>query len=98
MIYLFEGQDNNAGVVYNENSIPEADKLKGIGIEVLPEPHPKAGVPVLKCRKSTSEVWYEYLIDTSFTLDTEPTTVEMINATYLETQYQTVLLEMQSGM
>lgn len=30
--------------------------------------------------------------------ESEPTTTEMINATYLETQYQTVLLEMQSGM
>lgn len=28
----------------------------------------------------------------------QPTTEEMINATYLETQYQTVLMEMQSGI
>lgn len=31
-------------------------------------------------------------------INPEPTMEEMINATYLETQYQTVLMEMQSGI
>jgi hypothetical protein len=31
-------------------------------------------------------------------IDPQPTMAEMINATYLETQYQTVLMEMQSGL
>ncbi|MDO9491417.1 hypothetical protein [Acetobacterium sp.] len=31
-------------------------------------------------------------------INPEPTIAEMINATYLETQYQTVLMEMQSGI
>lgn len=31
-------------------------------------------------------------------IDPQPTTDEIIRANYLETQYQTVLLEMQSGM
>ena len=62
MIYLFENGDNNASVVYDETTLTAEQKTKGIAVEVLPVPEtPEGKQSVLKCNKSTGEVWYEYV-------------------------------------
>lgn len=61
MIYVFENPNNNASVVYDETSLTEIEKNKGIAVIDLPEKETIAGkYPILKCRKSTDEVWLEY--------------------------------------
>lgn len=71
MIYLFENGDNNASVVYDETTLTEEQKVKGIAIAELPiEEIPKGKQAVLKCKKSTGEVWCEYVdipVDNSIT-------------------------------
>ena len=62
MIYVFENPNNNASVVYDENTLTAEQKTKGIAVEVLPVPEtPEGKQAVLKCKKSTGEVWYEYI-------------------------------------
>ncbi|WP_077369722.1 hypothetical protein [Anaerosalibacter sp. Marseille-P3206] len=61
MIYVFENPNNGASVVYDETTLTEKDKSKGIAIEQLPIKEEIEGkIAILKCRKSTNEVWYEY--------------------------------------
>jgi hypothetical protein len=61
MIYLFENPDNHASVVYDENILTTAEKFRGIAVEGLPVPDSYENkYALLKCRKSTGEVWYEY--------------------------------------
>lgn len=62
MIYLFENGDNNASVVYDETTLTSGQKANGIAIEILPIAEtPEGKQAVLKCRKATEEVWYEYI-------------------------------------
>ena len=62
MIYLFENDDNNASVVYDETTLTNDQKANGIAIESLPIAEtPEGKQAILKCRKSTGEVWYEYV-------------------------------------
>lgn len=62
MIYLFENPGNKASVVYDETGLSAEHKAKAIIIDVLPEPEVRAGkMHVLKCRKDTNEVWYDYV-------------------------------------
>lgn len=62
MIYLFENGDNNASVVYDETTLTEQEKTKGIPVAELPIADiPEGKQAVLKCNKSTGEVWYEYV-------------------------------------
>jgi len=62
MIYLFENGDNNASVVYDETTLTSGQKANGIAIESLPIAEtPEGKQAILKCRKSTGEVWYEYV-------------------------------------
>ena len=62
MIYLFENGDNNASVVYDETTLTNDQKANGIAIESLPIAEtPEGKQAILKCRKSTGEVWYEYV-------------------------------------
>lgn len=62
MIYLFENDDNNASVVYDETTLTNGQKANGIAIESLPIAEtPEGKRAVLKCRKATEEVWYEYV-------------------------------------
>ena len=61
IIYLFENGDNNASVVYDETTLTTEQRDKGIAIAELPTPEtPEGKQAVLKCRKATCEVWYEY--------------------------------------
>lgn len=61
MLYIFENPNNLASVVYDETILTEKEKAKGIAIEQLPEEQTIEGkIAVLKCRKTTGEVWYEY--------------------------------------
>ena len=62
MIYLFENDNNNASVVYDETTLTNDQKANGIAIESLPIAEtPEGKQAVLKCNKSTGEVWYEYV-------------------------------------
>ena len=62
MSYLFENGDNNASVVYDETTLTNGQKANGIAIESLPIAEtPEGKQAVLKCKKSTGEVWYEYV-------------------------------------
>jgi len=62
MIYLFENDNNNASVVYDETTLTNDQKANGIAIESLPIAEtPEGKQAILKCRKSTGEVWYEYV-------------------------------------
>ena len=61
MIILFENPDNNASVIYDVSSLTEVEKAKGITVEQLPTKEEIEGKQaILKCRKSTNEVWYQY--------------------------------------
>lgn len=62
MIYVFENDGNNASVVYDETTLTNDQKANGIAIESLPIAEtPEGKQAILKCRKSTGEVWYEYV-------------------------------------
>ena len=62
MFYIFENDNNNASVVYDETTLTNEQKAKGIAIAELPTAEtPEGKQAVLKCRKSTGEVWYEYV-------------------------------------
>lgn len=61
MIYVFENPNNSTSIVYDESTLTQEQKTKGIAIEDLPIKENILGkVAILKCRKSTNEVWYEY--------------------------------------
>jgi len=61
MIYIFENPNNNASIVYVEETLTGVEKAKGIAIENLPPLQEIEGkTPILKCKKSTGEVWWEY--------------------------------------
>ena len=62
MIYVFENDNNDASVVYDETTLTNGQKANGIAIESLPIAEtPEGKQAVLKCKKSTGEVWYEYV-------------------------------------
>jgi hypothetical protein len=62
IVYLFENDNNNASVVYDETTLTEQEKTKGIPVAELPTAEtPEGKQAVLKCKKSTGEVWYEYV-------------------------------------
>lgn len=60
MVYVFEHENNKASYT-DDVDLPESYKAKGIAIEQLPVKEKIEGKQaVLKCRKSTGEVWWEY--------------------------------------
>ena len=62
MFYVFENPDNLASIVYDETTLTNGQKANGIAIESLPIAEtPEGKQAVLKCKKSTGEVWYEYV-------------------------------------
>lgn len=62
MMYLFENPDCGASIVYDESTLNERDKELGIAVERLPDIIEQVGkIAVLKCKKATNEVWYEYV-------------------------------------
>lgn len=62
MIYIFEGYENSASMVYDETILTQAEKGRGIVVENLPEKEEIEGkIAILKCRKATDEVWWEYV-------------------------------------
>lgn len=61
MIYVFENDNNNVSIVFDETTLTEQEKSKGIALEQLPiEEVIEGKEAILKCRKATNEVWYEY--------------------------------------
>lgn len=61
MYYVFEGQNNNASYVKDAGFLNEKDKERAIELESLPIPDKINGkIAILKARKSTNEVWYDY--------------------------------------
>lgn len=62
MIYLFENPNNNASIVYDATTLTELQKTQGVAVEELPEQNtPEGKMAVLKVKKSTEEVWWEYV-------------------------------------
>ncbi len=62
MIHVFESDSNDASVVYDGSTLTPEERNKGISLEALPEKETVAGkVVVLKCRRATGEVWWEYV-------------------------------------
>ena len=62
MFYVFENPDNLASIVYDETTLTNSQKANGIAIESLPIAEtPEGKQAVLKCRKATEEIWYEYV-------------------------------------
>lgn len=62
MIYIFENSANTASIVFDGTTLTEEQKTKAVIIDQLPEPQPPAGkMAVLKVKKATGEVWYEYV-------------------------------------
>ena len=61
MIYLFENPDNNTSIVYDGSILTEKLRSESIILEQLPEKQElKNKIAILKCKKSTNEVWWEY--------------------------------------
>ncbi|MEG2412382.1 MAG: hypothetical protein RSA29_10545 [Clostridium sp.] len=78
MIYLFENQNNDTSIVFDEETLTEKDKVKGIAIESLPLKENREGkIAILKCRKSTNEVWYEYIDIVPSTMETRMVNIEI---------------------
>ncbi|MEG2289909.1 MAG: hypothetical protein RSA29_02575 [Clostridium sp.] len=78
MIYLFENPDNTCSVVFDEETLTEKDKVKGIAIKSLPlKENIEGKQAVLKCRKSTNEVWYEYIDIVPSTMETRMVNIEI---------------------
>lgn len=62
MIYVFENPDNYASVVFDENTLTNEQRAKGIAVTELPEKAEIGGkLAVLKCDKSINKVWYDYI-------------------------------------
>lgn len=60
MIYVFENPSNNASWVEGDN-LSEKDKERAVILEQLPPREQIEGKQaILKCKKATGEVWYEY--------------------------------------
>lgn len=77
MIYLFENPDSTASIIYDETTLTDDLKSKGIAIERLPDVVEQSGkIRVLKCKKATSEVWYEYVDKPIDPIEERVTTVE----------------------
>jgi len=90
MIYVFENPDNYASIVFDETTLTPSDKAKGIAIEQLPEKNiPEGKVAILKCRKSTGEVWYDYVDIIPTPEDLQAKRINELETAILET---TVLL------
>lgn len=61
-IYLFENPNNGASIVYDGSTLTAEQKAKAVVADSLPEPQTPAGkTAILKVRKSTGEVWYDYV-------------------------------------
>ena len=63
MIYIFEGGENTASVVYDVRSLKSTDIERAIVLEELPKNTYKHAV--LKANKETNSVWWEETVSTS---------------------------------
>lgn len=61
MLYVFEGLDNSASVVLDSTGLSQEQINRSIQVEMLPNKDENGLMSVLKCKKSTGEVWYDYI-------------------------------------
>jgi len=61
MIYVFEGLENTASIVFNGNSLTETQKQKAIVLEELPAKENNGMNALLKADKLNNLVWWEYV-------------------------------------
>lgn len=62
MYYLIEGFNNCASIIFGGHGLSDSDKDAAIVINTLPQAVDSVGkIPVLKCKKATNEVWYDYI-------------------------------------
>jgi hypothetical protein len=59
MIYLF-GQGDKVGVVYDDSSLTEQDKVGGIAVEALPPKEDKDGFNAILCLDKDNKPYWEY--------------------------------------
>ncbi len=61
-MYIFEGKDNFASVIYNVNSLTDDEKQRAIILTDLPEKQTIEGkTAILKADKKQNLVWWEYI-------------------------------------
>jgi hypothetical protein len=68
---VFKSENNDASVVYDESTLTEEQKAKGLKVESLPKQEDNGLLAVLKF--DGVKVWYEYVKD-------EQSTVESLKA------------------
>lgn len=62
MIYIFESLNNYASVIFEGIGLTDEEKERSIVLDKLPDVVEQTGkIPVLKCKKETNEVWYDYI-------------------------------------
>lgn len=85
MIYLFENPGNGASIVYDGSTLTEEQKARGVAVEALPEPQTPTGkIAVLKVRKSTGDVWYDYVNKPQSELEQQLAALQQENLMALE--------------
>lgn len=61
--YISEHENNNASWTIEGHLLTEEEKTSAIIVEQLPVKESIEGkMAILKCKKSTNEVWYEYVV------------------------------------
>ena len=62
MIYVFPCSTGECSIVYDETSLTDEDKARGIALTELPTPEtPEGKMAVLMGNKSTNAVWWIYV-------------------------------------
>jgi len=62
MIYVFENPDNAATIINDVSMLSNEEKARAVAVESLPVAEVIEGkVAALRCSKSESKIWYEYV-------------------------------------
>lgn len=77
MIYIFEGVNNAASIIYGGEKLSNDIKDKAVKLDQLPDPViDDKKEAVLKVNTTTGEVWYEYIDKTPDVIPKLPPTLE----------------------
>jgi len=61
-VYIFENPNNGASVVFDGTTLTHEQMQEAVVRDFVPSPETIPGkIPILKVRKATDEVWYEYI-------------------------------------
>lgn len=71
-MYVFEGKNNMASVVYDDNTLAEEEKISGIYATELPiKQNIEGKTAILKADKKTNYIWWEYQNLSEETIETK---------------------------